>query len=76
MLLAEEDKVEDDVVFYLVFSGSTLHHCTSTRKVSSDTLETITPGEYLSAIFTSLYEFSNTFILCSLVWSDGKRASG
>ncbi|XP_053514849.1 A-kinase anchor protein 13 isoform X7 [Artibeus jamaicensis] len=44
VLLAEEDKVEDDVVFYLVFSGSTLHHCTSTRKVSSDTLETITPG--------------------------------
>ncbi|XP_076698678.1 LOW QUALITY PROTEIN: A-kinase anchor protein 13-like [Callospermophilus lateralis] len=32
VLLAEEDKVEDDVVFYLVFSGSTLHHCTSTRK--------------------------------------------
>ncbi|XP_062947798.1 A-kinase anchor protein 13 isoform X2 [Cynocephalus volans] len=44
ILLAEEDKVEDDVVFYLVFSGSTLHHCTSTRKVSSDTLETIAPG--------------------------------
>nr|XP_035159930.1 A-kinase anchor protein 13 isoform X2 [Callithrix jacchus] len=44
VLLAEEDKVADDVVFYLVFSGSTLHHCASTRKVSSDTLETITPG--------------------------------
>ncbi|KAI5237322.1 A-Kinase Anchor Protein 13 [Manis pentadactyla] len=44
VLLAEEDKVEDDVAFYLVFSGSTLHHCTSTRKVSSDTLETIAPG--------------------------------
>ncbi|XP_037688903.1 A-kinase anchor protein 13 isoform X3 [Choloepus didactylus] len=44
VLLTEEDKVEDDVVFYLVFSGSTLHHCTSTRKVSSDTLETIAPG--------------------------------
>ncbi|VTJ76088.1 Hypothetical predicted protein [Marmota monax] len=44
VLLAEEDKVEDDVVFYVVFSGSTLHHCTSTRKVSSDTLETIAPG--------------------------------
>ncbi|XP_057397925.1 A-kinase anchor protein 13 isoform X1 [Balaenoptera acutorostrata] len=44
VLLAEEDKVEDDVVFYLVFSGSTLHHCTSTRKISSDTLETIAPG--------------------------------
>ncbi|XP_057581132.1 A-kinase anchor protein 13 isoform X3 [Hippopotamus amphibius kiboko] len=44
VLLAEEDKIEDDVVFYLVFSGSTLHHCTSTRKVSSDTLETIAPG--------------------------------
>uniref|UniRef100_A0A8C0L3M9 A-kinase anchoring protein 13 n=1 Tax=Canis lupus dingo TaxID=286419 RepID=A0A8C0L3M9_CANLU len=34
----------DDVVFYLVFSGSTLYHCTSTRKVSGDTLETIAPG--------------------------------
>uniref|UniRef100_A0A480TKW0 A-kinase anchor protein 13 n=1 Tax=Sus scrofa TaxID=9823 RepID=A0A480TKW0_PIG len=44
VLLAEEDKVEEDVVFYLVFSGSTLHHCTSTRKVNSDTLETIAPG--------------------------------
>ncbi|KAM6202418.1 A-kinase anchor protein 13 [Rhynchocyon petersi] len=44
ILLAEEDKVEDDVVFYLVFSGSSLHHCTSTRKISSDTLETIAPG--------------------------------
>ncbi|XP_075413984.1 A-kinase anchor protein 13 isoform X3 [Tenrec ecaudatus] len=44
VLLTEEDKVEDDVVFYLVFSGSTLHHCTSTRKLSSDTLETIAPG--------------------------------
>ncbi|XP_058521402.1 A-kinase anchor protein 13-like [Ochotona princeps] len=44
VLLAEEDRVEEDVVFYLVFSGSALHHCASTRKVSSDTLETITPG--------------------------------
>uniref|UniRef100_Q12802-4 Isoform 3 of A-kinase anchor protein 13 n=2 Tax=Homo sapiens TaxID=9606 RepID=Q12802-4 len=44
VLLAEEDKAEDDVVFYLVFLGSTLRHCTSTRKVSSDTLETIAPG--------------------------------
>ncbi|XP_051062541.1 LOW QUALITY PROTEIN: A-kinase anchor protein 13 [Phodopus roborovskii] len=44
ILLAEEDKVEDDANFYLIFSGSTLYHCTSTRKVSSDTLETIAPG--------------------------------
>ncbi|KAL6088173.1 hypothetical protein STEG23_007495 [Scotinomys teguina] len=44
ILLAEEDKVEDDAIFYLIFSGSTLYHCTSTRKVSSDTLETIAPG--------------------------------
>ncbi|XP_055479405.1 A-kinase anchor protein 13 isoform X3 [Psammomys obesus] len=44
VLLAEEDKVEDDAIFYLIFSGSTLYHCTSTRKVSSDTLETIAPG--------------------------------
>ncbi|KAL1774113.1 A-kinase anchor 13 [Sigmodon hispidus] len=44
ILLAEEDKVEDDAIFYLIFSGSTLYHCTSTRKVSSDRLETVAPG--------------------------------
>uniref|UniRef100_A0A8B9NZH9 A-kinase anchoring protein 13 n=1 Tax=Apteryx owenii TaxID=8824 RepID=A0A8B9NZH9_APTOW len=42
--LAEEDKVEDDVVFYLVFTGSTVQHCTSTRKINSGSLETIAPG--------------------------------
>lgn len=61
VLLAEEDKVEDDVVFYLVFSGSTLHHCTSTRKVSSDTLETIAPSKYLSAVFTVLLAFTSSW---------------
>lgn len=66
VLLAEEDKVEDDVVFYLVFSGSTLHHYTSTRKVSSDTLETIAPGKYLSTVFTILLAFTSswTFLFC------------
>ncbi|XP_054998038.1 A-kinase anchor protein 13 isoform X2 [Sorex araneus] len=44
VLLAEEDKLDDDVVFYLVFLGSSLHHCSSTRKVSADTLETVAPG--------------------------------
>ncbi|XP_064373282.1 A-kinase anchor protein 13 isoform X4 [Dromaius novaehollandiae] len=42
--LTEEDKVEDDVVFYLVFTGSTLQHCTSTRKINPRSLETIAPG--------------------------------
>ncbi|XP_061855027.1 A-kinase anchor protein 13 isoform X3 [Colius striatus] len=42
--LTEEDKVEDDVVFYLVFTGSTVQHCTSTRKVNPGSLETISPG--------------------------------
>uniref|UniRef100_A0A672V4L2 A-kinase anchoring protein 13 n=1 Tax=Strigops habroptila TaxID=2489341 RepID=A0A672V4L2_STRHB len=42
--LTEEDKVEDDVVFYLVFTGSTVQHCTSTRKINPGSLETISPG--------------------------------
>ncbi|NWW05713.1 AKP13 protein, partial [Oreocharis arfaki] len=42
--LTEDDKVEDDVVFYLVFTGSTVQHCTSTRKINPGSLETISPG--------------------------------
>ncbi|XP_064312263.1 A-kinase anchor protein 13 isoform X1 [Phalacrocorax carbo] len=42
--LTEEDKVEDDVVFYMVFTGSTVQHCTSTRKINPGSLETISPG--------------------------------
>ncbi|XP_048812200.1 A-kinase anchor protein 13 isoform X3 [Lagopus muta] len=42
--LTEEDKVEDDVVFYLIFTGSTVQHCTSTRKINPGSLETISPG--------------------------------
>ncbi|OXB79379.1 UNVERIFIED_CONTAM: hypothetical protein H355_007588, partial [Colinus virginianus] len=41
--LTEEDKVEDDVVFYLIFTGSTVQHCTSTRKINPGSLETISP---------------------------------
>ncbi|KAM3828420.1 A-kinase anchor protein 13 isoform 2-T3 [Vipera latastei] len=45
ILLTEEDHVEsDDVIFYLVFTGSALQHCTSTRKLDSGRLETIAPG--------------------------------
>lgn len=47
MQLTEEDKVEDDVVFYLVFTGSTVQHCTSTRKINPGSLETISPGKQL-----------------------------
>lgn len=43
--LTEEDKVEDDVVFYLIFTGSTVQHCTSTRKINPGSLETISPGK-------------------------------
>nr|XP_025037471.1 A-kinase anchor protein 13 isoform X3 [Pelodiscus sinensis] len=39
-----EDVLEDDVTFYLVFTGSTVQHCTSTRKINPGTLETIAPG--------------------------------
>uniref|UniRef100_A0A8D0H5C9 A-kinase anchoring protein 13 n=1 Tax=Sphenodon punctatus TaxID=8508 RepID=A0A8D0H5C9_SPHPU len=44
VLLGEEDKFEEDVVFYLVFTGSSARHYTSTRKVNPGTLETIAPG--------------------------------
>ncbi|NP_001084661.1 A-kinase anchoring protein 13 S homeolog [Xenopus laevis] len=42
--LTEERELVDDVVFFLLFVGSTSKHLTSTRKVNSATLETITPG--------------------------------
>ncbi|XP_062819428.1 A-kinase anchor protein 13 isoform X3 [Anolis carolinensis] len=45
ILLTEDDQVgNDDVVFYLVFTGSAVQHCTSTRKLDSGKLETIAPG--------------------------------
>ncbi|XP_026528840.1 A-kinase anchor protein 13 isoform X2 [Notechis scutatus] len=45
ILLTEDDHVEsDDVIFYLVFTGSALQHCASTRKLDSGRLETIAPG--------------------------------
>lgn len=76
VVLAEEDKVEEDVVFYLVFSGSTLHHCASTRKVSSDTLETIAPGKCVSASCTSPPWVLNTFIPGALEQDARKTESG
>ncbi|XP_044300894.1 A-kinase anchor protein 13 isoform X3 [Varanus komodoensis] len=43
--LTDEDQVgSDDAVFYLVFTGSAIQHCASTRKLSSGMLETIAPG--------------------------------
>uniref|UniRef100_A0A8C5MQD8 Uncharacterized protein n=1 Tax=Leptobrachium leishanense TaxID=445787 RepID=A0A8C5MQD8_9ANUR len=43
--LTKEKELEDcDADFYLLFAGSTLNHLTSTRKVNSETLETVTPG--------------------------------
>ncbi|XP_069480375.1 A-kinase anchor protein 13 isoform X2 [Ambystoma mexicanum] len=44
VLLTEDVELEEDVVFYLQFAGSTLKHLTSTKKVDSVTLKTITPG--------------------------------
>ncbi|XP_072837894.2 A-kinase anchor protein 13 isoform X2 [Pogona vitticeps] len=45
IVLTEDDQVGgDDVVFYLVFTGSAVQHCTSTRKRDPLTLETIVPG--------------------------------
>ncbi|KAG9489121.1 A-kinase anchor protein 13 isoform X2 [Eleutherodactylus coqui] len=42
--LTEQSELEDDVVFYLLFAGSTLKHLASARKVDAATLETVTPG--------------------------------
>ncbi|XP_053319749.1 A-kinase anchor protein 13-like, partial [Spea bombifrons] len=43
--LTEDKELEGgDAVFYLLFTGSTLNHLTSTRKVNAATLETVTPG--------------------------------
>ncbi|XP_075431346.1 A-kinase anchor protein 13 isoform X6 [Ascaphus truei] len=54
--LTEQTTREDDVVFYLLFAGSTLKHLTSTRKVNSATLETITPGhDCCERVKVSLY---------------------
>lgn len=48
VLLTEDDKVEsDDAAFFLVFTGSAAQHCTSTRKLDSGTLETLSPGKPL-----------------------------
>ncbi|XP_078539288.1 A-kinase anchor protein 13-like isoform X2 [Lissotriton helveticus] len=44
VFLSEEDKLEDDVVFYLLFAGSNLKHLASTKKIDSLTLKTIAPG--------------------------------
>lgn len=60
MLLAEEDKLEDDVDFYLVFTGSAVQHCTSTRKVNPGTLETIAPGKcFIISAKCTVYQFEN-----------------
>ncbi|XP_077119548.1 A-kinase anchor protein 13-like isoform X3 [Ranitomeya variabilis] len=42
--LTEQSELEEDVVFYLLFAGSTLKHLASARKVDAATLETVTPG--------------------------------
>ncbi|XP_069078837.1 A-kinase anchor protein 13 isoform X2 [Pleurodeles waltl] len=44
VLLSEEDELEDDVVFFLLFAGSNLNHLASTKKVDTLTLKTIAPG--------------------------------
>ncbi|KAJ6662856.1 hypothetical protein lerEdw1_011060 [Lerista edwardsae] len=45
VLLTEDDEVQsDDAAFYLVFTGSAVQHCSSTRKLDSGTLETLAPG--------------------------------
>ncbi|XP_069768128.1 A-kinase anchor protein 13 isoform X2 [Narcine bancroftii] len=44
VLLGEEYAVEEDVALYLVFSGSSQQHLTSTQRVDHNTLQTVAPA--------------------------------
>ncbi|XP_078283552.1 A-kinase anchor protein 13-like isoform X2 [Rhinoraja longicauda] len=44
VLLGEEHAVKDDVALYLMFSGSSQHHLTSTQRVDHNTLQTVAPA--------------------------------
>ncbi|XP_078386158.1 A-kinase anchor protein 13-like isoform X5 [Cetorhinus maximus] len=44
VLLDDEHTIEKDVAHYLVFSGSSQHHLTSTHRIDQNTLQTITPA--------------------------------
>ncbi|XP_051896222.1 LOW QUALITY PROTEIN: A-kinase anchor protein 13-like [Pristis pectinata] len=44
VLLGEEHAVEEDVSFYLMFSGSSQRHLTSTQRVDQNTLQTVAPA--------------------------------
>ncbi|XP_078097395.1 A-kinase anchor protein 13-like isoform X2 [Mustelus asterias] len=39
-----ENTVKEDVTHYLVFSGSSQHHLTSTQRIDRNTLQTVTPA--------------------------------
>ncbi|XP_043533146.1 A-kinase anchor protein 13-like isoform X5 [Chiloscyllium plagiosum] len=44
VLLDAEHTVEEDVTHYLVFSGSSQHHLTSTQRIDQKTLQTVAPA--------------------------------
>ncbi|XP_059808918.1 A-kinase anchor protein 13-like isoform X4 [Hypanus sabinus] len=44
VLLGEEHTVDKDVALYLMFSGSSQHHLTSTQRVDQNTLQTVAPA--------------------------------
>ncbi|XP_062922192.1 A-kinase anchor protein 13-like isoform X1 [Mobula hypostoma] len=44
VLLGEEHTVDKDVALYLMFSGSSQHHLTSTQRVDQNTLRTVAPA--------------------------------
>ncbi|XP_067874208.1 A-kinase anchor protein 13-like isoform X2 [Heterodontus francisci] len=44
VLLDDEHTVEEDVAHYLVFSGSSQHHLTSTQRINQNTLQTVAPA--------------------------------
>ncbi|XP_067827474.1 A-kinase anchor protein 13 isoform X2 [Heptranchias perlo] len=44
VLLGDEHTVEEDVALYLVFSGSSQRHLTSTQRVDQNTLQTVAPA--------------------------------
>uniref|UniRef100_UPI00398EEB82 A-kinase anchor protein 13 n=1 Tax=Pristiophorus japonicus TaxID=55135 RepID=UPI00398EEB82 len=44
VLLGDEHTVEEDVTLYLLFSGSSQRHLTSTQRVDQNTLQTVAPA--------------------------------
>ncbi|XP_043932367.1 A-kinase anchor protein 13-like [Protopterus annectens] len=56
VLLSDKDQLDGDVVYYLLFSGSSCRHLTSTKKINSESLQTVTPAhDCCEPVKVSLY---------------------